>query len=97
MSIERVSRYYDGPLNQIKAKNGSTYTISVLRKFSTEKEVTFKEHTWVDGESLGALAHTFIGDSKYWWDIMEINPTITDPFSIEPGTIIRVPSKEHIV
>lgn len=96
MTISRVSRYYDGDLSQIKNKNND-FTISVLRNFPTEKEVTYREYTWVYGESLGNLAHIFIGDPQYWWEILEINPEITDPFSIEPGTRIKVPSKEHIV
>jgi nucleoid-associated protein YgaU len=89
--IERVSRYYDGPLAQIKYKYTSNYTISVFRKFSKEKKVDYIEYTWVDGDSLGQLADYFIGGSKYWWEIMEINPEISDPFKITPGTIIRIP------
>lgn len=91
--IERVSRYWDGPLTQIKAKNTGNNTISVLRKFPKERQVTFKEITWVYGDSLGRLADSFIGNPKYWWEIMEINPLILDPFDIEPATVIRMPSK----
>jgi hypothetical protein len=29
--------------------------------------------------------------AKYWWEIMEINPEIQDPFDISEGTILRVP------
>lgn len=89
--IERVSRYYDGTLAQVRDKYTAAYTISVFRKFPTAKTVQFVEYTWVDGDSLGALANVYIGDSKYWWEIMEINPTILDPFSIAPGTKIRIP------
>jgi len=87
--IERVSRYYDGPLFQVKESN--QYTIAVFRNFGEAKTVRFVEYTWVDGDSLGRLADVYIGDSKYWWEIMEINPSILDPFSIEPGTVIRIP------
>lgn len=89
--IERVSRYYDGPLFQVKQKYSKKYTIGVFRKFSTAKKVRYIEYSWVDGDSLGALANVYIGGAKYWWEIMEINPEISDPFNIKPGTIIRIP------
>lgn len=89
--IENVSRYYDGPLTQIKHKYTGVYTIGVFRKFPSSKTVKYIEYTWVYGDSLGALAEQFGDGSKYWWEIMEINPDITDPFKIEPGTIIRIP------
>lgn len=89
--IERVSRYYDGPLYQVQDKYTKDYTISVFRAFPGAKKIKFIQYTWVDGDNLGSLASVYIGDSKYWWEIMEINPEILDPSSIAPGTVIRVP------
>lgn len=89
--IENVSRYYDGPLVQVPQKYTGVYTIGVFRKFPASKRVKYIEYTWVDGDSLGALAERYGDGAKYWWEIMEINPQITDPFTIAPGTIIRVP------
>lgn len=89
--IERVSRYYDGPLAQIKHKYTGEYTITVFRNFSEKKKIKYIEYTWVYGDSLGQLANTYIGDAKYWWEIMEINPEISNPLNIAPGTVIRIP------
>ena len=89
--IENVSRYNDGPLTQVPHKYTDVYTIGVFRKFSQFKKVKYIEYTWVDGDSLGALSDTYGDGPKYWWEIMEINPDITNPFNIEPGTIIKVP------
>jgi nucleoid-associated protein YgaU len=89
--IERVSRYYDGPLFQIKQKYTGQYSIGVFRAFPESKAVRFIEYTWIDGDSFGNLAKVYIGHAKYWWEILEINPEITDPFNIAPGTIIRIP------
>lgn len=86
-----MSRYYDGPLAQIKQKYTNNYTIAVYRAFPESKSVNFIEYTWVYGDSFGSLAKVYIGDSKYWWEILEINPEILDPFSITPGTKIRIP------
>jgi nucleoid-associated protein YgaU len=89
--IERVSRYYDGPLAQPKQKYTSLPTIAVYRKFAESTATSYATYTWKEGDSYAALADRFFGNSKYWWKILEINPTLTDPFSITPGTRITMP------
>lgn len=89
--IERVSRYYDGPLSQTPNKYTGQYEISVFRSFPGYTSGNYVEYVWKDGDSLSNLAAAYCGGSKYWWEIMDINPEISDPFSIVPGTTIRVP------
>jgi nucleoid-associated protein YgaU len=89
--IERVSRYYDGPLAQTVDKNTGNYVISVYRKFPTSQSVRYITYIWKDGDSLSSLAEQYGAGAKYWWEIMDINPEIMEPFSIEPGTTLRVP------
>lgn len=89
--IERVSRYYDGPLAQTQHKYTDQYVISVFRKFPTSKEVTYISYIWKDGDSLSRISEDFGVGAKFWWEIMEINPEILDPFDITPGTVLRVP------
>jgi len=89
--IERVSRYYDGPLSQTAHKYTGDPAISVYRAFSTSKKIRYVEYTWVDGDNIAVLAQAYGLGAKYWWEIMEINPEIDDPFNIAPGTTIRVP------
>lgn len=94
MSIGRLSRYYDGPIAQLKSAEDSTvYNITVYRKFPGDTSIRYTEHVWEDGDTLAALAYhsNALNTSEYWWKIMDINPEITDPFTIEPGTIIRIP------
>jgi hypothetical protein len=90
--IERTSRYYDGPLAQTQNKYTGKYEISVFRKFPDTQEVTFFTYMWVEGDTLSKLASTYLGNPKYWWEIVDINPNITDPFNITPGTILKVPN-----
>jgi hypothetical protein len=90
--IERVSRYYTGPLAQTPNKYTGAYEISVFRLFPTSKKTTYDSYTWVDGDTLGGLANLNIGDPRFWWEIMDANPTVTDPFNIPPGTLLRVPN-----
>jgi hypothetical protein len=89
--IERVSRYYDGSLTQTPDKYTDGFVISVFRRFSDSKEVNYITYTWKSGNSLSNLAEVFGVGAKYWWEIMDINPEILDPFDIEDGTILRVP------
>lgn len=89
--IERESRYFDGPLAQIRHKSTNQPTITVFRKFKDQIETTYIEYTWVEGDNFGTFAEKYLGGSKYWWEILDVNPSITDPFSIAPGTRIYIP------
>jgi nucleoid-associated protein YgaU len=89
--IERVSRYYDGPLAQPKHKYTSLPTIAVYRKFSESTTINYATYTWQDGDNYGALAERYLRNAKYWWKILEVNPMLTDPFSITPGIRITMP------
>jgi nucleoid-associated protein YgaU len=90
-NITRTSRYFEGPLAQIPNKTTGEYDIAVYREFASIGSVTFRTHTWVYGDNLSSLANKYLSNPLLWWQIMEINPEITDPFSIEPGAEIRVP------
>lgn len=91
MAIERVSRYYDGPLSQTQHKYTGDYVISVYRKFSDKVGINYILHVWEDGDNFATLAEAYKIGPKYWWEILEINPEILDPFDIAPGTRIRIP------
>ena len=91
MTIERVSRYYDGTLTQTPNKYSGTYEISVFRKFSSNLTVNYVLYTWIEGDSLGEVASRYNLGPKYWWEIMDINPEILDPFNITPGIQLRIP------
>jgi nucleoid-associated protein YgaU len=90
-NLTRRSRYFTGPLAQLENKSTGNYDIAVYREFEELGNISFFDYTWVFGDSLGALADKHLLNSVLWWKILEINPTITDPFDIEPGTVIRIP------
>jgi LysM repeat protein len=89
--IERVSRYYNGPLLQTEDKYTGAYVISVLRAFPQTKELRYILYTWKEGDTLAGISEQYGVGAKYWCEIMEINPDILDPFDIAPGTILKVP------
>jgi len=89
--IERVSRYYNGPLAQTKQKYTEEYAISVFRKFPTNVLVSYIEYTWKETDNIAYIAERYGSSPKFWWGLADINPTIDDWFAIEPGTLIRIP------
>jgi nucleoid-associated protein YgaU len=91
MRPARGSRYYTGIPQQITHKTTGDYTTAVYRVFPGTVKISYTEYTWTEGDSLDYLAAAFLGNPKLWWQIMDINPTISDPLTIEPGTVIRIP------
>lgn len=57
----------------------------VIPVSSRDQYVTVKEM-----DTLDSIAFTMYGDSKYWWVLYDSN-YILDPFSLTPGTVLRVP------
>lgn len=84
------SRYVDGTiLKAYDSRNGS-YQLTVIRKFP-EYSSAFFHYNWVETDRLDDLALQFLGSSDLWWQIMDLNPEVIDPFSISPGTQLRIP------
>lgn len=80
------SRYYDGPLTQV----GSV--VSVNRKFPGQQSLKIIGYIWKQDDRIDKVAAAFLKDPTAWHLIMDINPFITDPSNIAPGTPIRIPN-----
>jgi len=52
-------------------------------------------HTVVDGDRADLLAHRYLGRAELWWIICDYND-IFFPLELEPGTVLRIPSVEHV-
>lgn len=52
-------------------------------------------HTVVDGDRLDLLAHRYLGRADLWWIICDYND-IFFPMKLEPGSVLRIPSVEHV-
>ena len=52
-------------------------------------------HTVVDGDRLDLLAHRYLGRTDLWWIICDYND-IFFPMELEPGSVLRIPSVEHV-
>ena len=52
-------------------------------------------HTVIDGDRLSLLAHRYLGRADLWWIICDYND-IFFPMELEPGSVLRIPSLEHV-
>jgi nucleoid-associated protein YgaU len=85
------SRYATGVVDYANDSRLNTNNISVYRVFPTAG-YRFLTYTWTSEDRIDVIATQFLGSSNLWWKIMDINPEIISPFSITPGTVIRIPS-----
>jgi hypothetical protein len=85
------SRYVDGTLTKTWNPRKQQYDLVVLRNWSTYVQSYFY-YNWVETDRLDNLATKYLGNPSMWWEIMDINPEILDPFSITPGTQLRIPN-----
>jgi hypothetical protein len=90
MTIYFDSRYADGV--HFKAFDSRTNKVqqTVFRTWP-EYSQAFFFYNWVDGDRIDILAKHFLGKADLWWQIMDLNPDILNPFDIAPGTQLRIP------
>lgn len=78
------SRYYDGTL----AQDGDN--ILVFREFPKKQTARMFGYTWIDGDRIDQIADKFIGSPELWYEVMDLNPYILDPWNIPTAAVIRV-------
>lgn len=87
------SRYADGTL--LKAWDSRAtkkqFQLTVFRNWPTYT-TNFFLYVWTEMDRLDIVANKYLGDSQLWWQIMDINPELIDPFDIAPGTQVRIPN-----
>lgn len=49
------------------------------------------------GDRLDTIANQYYGDASLWWVIATANQIHDAPFSLEDGTVLRVPSDVNLV
>jgi len=81
----------DGSIPKAWDELRQEYHIMILRTWPTFVS-KFYTYEWKDGDRLDNLANKFLGNSQFWWKIMDLNPEIINPTQITPGTLLRLPS-----
>jgi len=52
-------------------------------------------HTVVEDDRVDLLAQRYLGQADLWWIICDYND-IFFPLELEPGSILRIPSTDHV-
>ena len=52
-------------------------------------------HTVIEGDRIDVLAHQYLGRADLYWIICDYND-IFFPLELEVGTVLRIPSMEHV-
>jgi hypothetical protein len=84
------SRYANGYFYRVNDPRTGISQISVDRTFPSAS-VKYGFYVWADNDRVDLVAYDQLGSENLWWQIMDINPEIIDPFNIAPGTTIRIP------
>lgn len=86
------SRYEDGNLQPVlqMGRDAGTTKLAVFRA-PTDSAPSRYALRFRSGERWDFIAMKTLGDSSLWWQVMDSNPEIIDPFSVTPGTRINVP------
>lgn len=85
------SRYVDGPVFKAYDSRTNTYELTVFRQFPSYLS-KFYIYEWKETDRIDALAKQVLGKVDLWWQILDLNPEILDPFNIAPGTQLRIPN-----
>ena len=86
------SRYADGPLFKARDAKTNSYQQTVFRAWP-EYNVQFYMYEVTEIDRIENIAVKTLGNSELWWEIMDINPEVINPFEIPPGTQLRIPNE----
>ena len=92
MTIYLDSRYADGPLFKAEDPRSTHYVQTVFRQWPSYSS-TFVLYEVNEIDRIEGIATKFLGNPELWWQIMDINPEIINPFEILPGTLLRIPNE----
>lgn len=91
MTIYLGSRYEGSVVDFVAVNHADNINPVVFYYFDPSGPLTYSTYLWTDGDRLDNLAFKVYGQADMWWLIMDYNPKIVDPYTIAPGTVIKVP------
>lgn len=91
MSILANSRYVNSTVINVTGPEGNTVQV-IVPSPAVSWTFSFTSHTWTDQDTVDLLAWTYYGDPTLWWKIGDANPEIMSWFTVQPGTVIRIPT-----
>ena len=85
------SRYANGKIYRAYHPATQAYEATVNRTFPT-KTAEYWVYQWQINDRIDKVAYRYFGNADEWWRILDFNPELPNPTSIEPGTMIRIPN-----
>lgn len=96
MSIHKKSRYQNTDAYIFEEDGVRVPTLKRRKLFQLPSEGDTITYKIVKGDTLDYLADEFLGDSSYYWVILDCNPELMAPWDIEPGDEITIPTYETL-
>jgi hypothetical protein len=90
MTIYLDSRYADGALFMAQEPKSGNYMLSIFRTFPTYN-IPYYGYEVTEHDRIENIATKTLGNPNLWWQIMDINPDVLDPFTLKPGLQLRIP------
>ena len=84
------SRYADGTLFIAQEPKSSDYVLTVFRNFPTYS-ISYYWYEVTENDRIENIATKTLGKPHLWWQIMDINPEVLNPFELRPGLQLRIP------
>lgn len=89
--ITTDSRYADGDVFRTPGTRTNPYQVVVTRNFP-EIINNYFVYVWKEDDRIDMVANRFYGNTSLWWQILDFNPEILNPWQIPVGTPIRIPN-----
>ena len=92
MSIFQGSRYEYSVIDFVAVEEDTDANAIVFYEFENIGVISYREHTYKQGERIDNIAVEYYQNPNLWWVILNANPEIADPTNIPIGTTIRIPN-----
>ena len=95
MVLKKGSRY-----EKVRVYNYVHDTKGVLPTFIRRRPLVISpdseviRYQVIQGDTLDYLAYQYLGDTRLWWVILEVNPQYLTPWDIRIGDIILIPTTD---
>lgn len=84
------SRYADGTIFIAQEPKSEDYMLTVFRQFPSYS-TSYYWYEVTENDRIENIAAKTIGNPYLWWQIMDINPEVLNPFELLPGMQLRIP------
>lgn len=92
MTIFIGSRYENESVQSLKDQQTGSVRDVVFATREVLPSDGFRYHLWAETDRIDRVTQEYLFDADRWWEVMDANPEILNPFDIAPGQVIRIPN-----